>query len=190
MSVQRWVFSSVDYLAHLLRHGAQPVRARCGQQMRLQGAAIEHPTAPNRACPVCAQLHRLDLLGQAIEGIMAAPTGQPPFLSDEQRDALRDWLEGAVDRARPDDDDRARPDDREDPGRPPVERELPVRWAAPSGKLPAAGRPQASTMIGGTGSASTHLRRASQLRVEMAQAAPDRGREPAAGRQGSEPVFP
>ncbi len=73
-------------MAHLLRHGAQPPRARCGLEAGLS-TGIEYPAAPE--CAVCAQLQRLDVLGEAIGSLIASPASD---LTGAQAEAIRDWL--------------------------------------------------------------------------------------------------
>lgn len=58
----RWAVSPLDFDAHLLADGDQPldvVKARCGQLLPMIVDEHEHP--PGRVCPYCVLIARADL---------------------------------------------------------------------------------------------------------------------------------
>lgn len=68
-----------DGIAHLPRHGA-PTTARCGLALPVGGGEGCRPV-----CTVCQQLHRNDLVAEAVEALSASAP-----ITAEQSESLRE----------------------------------------------------------------------------------------------------
>lgn len=75
----RWAFSPLDYAAHLLSDGDQPLgvlKARCGHLLPMVATECAQP--PGRKCPPCELIFRADLDNPADSADPHDPPESPP----------------------------------------------------------------------------------------------------------------